>query len=176
MERQGRVWAVLSPTWGKESLFLWRQGSKDTEIKPAVVSLGVSPWVCHFISPPRWGQSQSRREGIMAPASHGALLLPPLTVSSLSCPHSYGTGSFSFSNLIQAVTRRFSTEFELQQVRSPGPWGGIQRSIASLKGPPFSRRPLGVVKESPGSTSPGLPHLQGKLGIQAFYLFILFFF
>ncbi|XP_025293362.3 aminopeptidase N [Canis lupus dingo] len=28
----------------------------------------------------------------------------------------YGTGSFSFSNLIQAVTRRFSTEFELQQL------------------------------------------------------------
>nr|AVZ46167.1 Aminopeptidase N [Hyaena hyaena] len=28
----------------------------------------------------------------------------------------YGTGSFSFSNLIQAVTRRFSSEFELQQL------------------------------------------------------------
>ncbi|KAJ8797849.1 hypothetical protein J1605_017051 [Eschrichtius robustus] len=28
----------------------------------------------------------------------------------------YGGGSFSFSNLIQAVTRRFSTEFELQQL------------------------------------------------------------
>ncbi|XP_004398356.1 PREDICTED: aminopeptidase N [Odobenus rosmarus divergens] len=29
----------------------------------------------------------------------------------------FGTGSFSFSNLIQAVTRRFSTEFELQQLQ-----------------------------------------------------------
>ncbi|XP_027775590.2 aminopeptidase N [Marmota flaviventris] len=28
----------------------------------------------------------------------------------------YGGGSFSFSNLIQAVTRRFSTEYELQQL------------------------------------------------------------
>ncbi|XP_059227561.1 aminopeptidase N [Mustela nigripes] len=28
----------------------------------------------------------------------------------------FGTGSFSFSNLIQAVTRRFSSEFELQQL------------------------------------------------------------
>ncbi|XP_060014743.1 aminopeptidase N [Lagenorhynchus albirostris] len=28
----------------------------------------------------------------------------------------YGGGSFSFSNLIQAVTRRFSTEFELQEL------------------------------------------------------------
>ncbi|XP_021536217.1 aminopeptidase N [Neomonachus schauinslandi] len=28
----------------------------------------------------------------------------------------FGTGSFSFSNLIQAVTRRFSTEFELRQL------------------------------------------------------------
>lgn len=28
----------------------------------------------------------------------------------------YGTGSFSFSNLIQAATRRFSSEFELQQL------------------------------------------------------------
>ncbi|XP_075860867.1 aminopeptidase N [Microcebus murinus] len=29
----------------------------------------------------------------------------------------YGGGSFSFSNLIQGVTRRFSTEFELQQLQ-----------------------------------------------------------
>ena len=29
----------------------------------------------------------------------------------------YGGGSFSFSNLIAGVTKRFSTEFELQQVR-----------------------------------------------------------
>lgn len=28
----------------------------------------------------------------------------------------YGGGSFSFSNLINGVTKRFSTEFELQQV------------------------------------------------------------
>lgn len=38
------------------------------------------------------------------------LILPPL--------HSYGGGSFSFANLIQGVTRRFSTEYELQQVRT----------------------------------------------------------
>uniref|UniRef100_A0A7N8WQQ4 Aminopeptidase n=1 Tax=Mastacembelus armatus TaxID=205130 RepID=A0A7N8WQQ4_9TELE len=31
--------------------------------------------------------------------------------------HQYGGGSFSFSNLINGVTKRFSTEFELQQVR-----------------------------------------------------------
>uniref|UniRef100_A0A9L0SL70 Aminopeptidase n=1 Tax=Equus caballus TaxID=9796 RepID=A0A9L0SL70_HORSE len=35
----------------------------------------------------------------------------------------YGGGSFSFSNLIRGVTRRFSTEYELKQVRSPGLWG-----------------------------------------------------
>lgn len=29
----------------------------------------------------------------------------------------YGGGSFSFANLINGVTKRFSTEFELQQVR-----------------------------------------------------------
>ncbi|MCQ6513215.1 ERAP1-like C-terminal domain-containing protein, partial [Vibrio parahaemolyticus] len=28
----------------------------------------------------------------------------------------YGGGSFSFANLIQGVTRRFSSEFELQQL------------------------------------------------------------
>lgn len=31
--------------------------------------------------------------------------------------HRYGGGSFSFSNLVNGVTKRFSTEFELQQVR-----------------------------------------------------------
>uniref|UniRef100_A0AAQ4RQ15 Aminopeptidase n=1 Tax=Gasterosteus aculeatus aculeatus TaxID=481459 RepID=A0AAQ4RQ15_GASAC len=34
----------------------------------------------------------------------------------------YGGGSFSFSNLINGVTKRFSTEFELQQVRYPLPF------------------------------------------------------
>ncbi|XP_064839546.1 aminopeptidase N-like [Oncorhynchus masou masou] len=29
----------------------------------------------------------------------------------------YGGGSFSFSNLINGVTRRFSTEFELKQLK-----------------------------------------------------------
>lgn len=42
-----------------------------------------------------------------------------VSLFTLSPPHSYGGGSFSFSNLIQAVTRRFSTEYELQQVRGP---------------------------------------------------------
>ncbi|XP_026167209.1 aminopeptidase N-like [Mastacembelus armatus] len=31
--------------------------------------------------------------------------------------HQYGGGSFSFSNLINGVTKRFSTEFELQQLK-----------------------------------------------------------
>lgn len=44
-----------------------------------------------------------------------------LTLPSLPC--SYGGGSFSFSSLIRTVTRRFSTEYELQQVRTrPPPW------------------------------------------------------
>lgn len=43
------------------------------------------------------------------------LLSPP--------PHRYGGGSFSFSNLINGVTKRFSTKFELQQVRDAGPEG-----------------------------------------------------
>lgn len=34
-----------------------------------------------------------------------------------SAPGRYGGGSFSFSGLIQSVTRRFSTEFELKEVR-----------------------------------------------------------
>lgn len=47
-----------------------------TQIQPVLVSLGVSPWACHLISPTGWGQSQ---RGV-----HISSL--PLTVSSLSSP------------------------------------------------------------------------------------------
>lgn len=67
-------------------------------------------------------------------------------------PRSYGGGSFSFSNLIQAVTRRFSTEEELQAVRSPGPWGHPPR-----KGVAASQFPPSV---TPGSV--GLRRLRGS--------------
>lgn len=53
------------------------------------------------------------------PASHSLSISPArLTVHLSLCPAScsYGSGSFSFSNLIRGVTRRFSTEFELQQL------------------------------------------------------------
>lgn len=49
-----------------------------------------------------------------------ALLVISPTQPSLCSPR-YGGGSFSFSRLISSVTQRFSTEFELQQVRpDPG--------------------------------------------------------
>lgn len=32
---------------------------------------------------------------------------------------SYGKGSFSFANLVSGITKRFSTDFELQEVRCP---------------------------------------------------------
>lgn len=103
---------------------LWGDGSKDTAGKPVF----ESPWMCLFIS-------STRR------INHRAVVrteraCPSLLVSShqphsspLSPPCSYGGGSFSFSNLIQAVTRRFSSEEELQAVRSPGPWGHPQPKV-----------------------------------------------
>lgn len=90
-------------------------------------NLHSGPWSCllgRVISSPR-------QDG----DSHSVVVwtqccLPSLSVGprpphgpSLSLPCSYGGGSFSFSNLIRGVTRRFSTEYELKQVRSPGLWG-----------------------------------------------------
>lgn len=61
---------------------------------------------------------------------------PPSQFTSLP-PCSYGGGSFSFSNLIQAVTRRFSTEYELQQVRSHSPALGSAYFLRRPKGTAF---------------------------------------
>lgn len=50
------------------------------------------------------------------------LLYPGSLAQPSLCSPRYGGGSFSFSRLILSVTQRFSTEFELQQVRlwTPG--------------------------------------------------------
>lgn len=45
------------------------------------------------------------------------LLHPETPAQPCPCSPRYGAGSFSFSRLILAVTQRFSTEYELQQVR-----------------------------------------------------------
>lgn len=60
------------------------------------------------------------------------LLSPPLWLcgtpgSAQFCSPRYGGGSFSFSRLISSVTQRFSSEFELQQVRlDPGSGQGTR--------------------------------------------------
>lgn len=46
-----------------------------------------------------------------------SLPLSPPPGSAHFCSPRYGGGSFSFSRLISSVTQRFSSEFELQQVR-----------------------------------------------------------
>lgn len=66
---------------------------------------------------------------------------PPLVGAMSSCspglssrlkqcfsPHRYGGGSFSFSNLINGVTKRFSSDFELQQVRDTSPASRMLRA------------------------------------------------
>lgn len=63
----------------------------------------------------------------------------PSCLSSLSSrlkqcfsPHRYGGVSFSFSNLINGVTERFSTDFELQQVRDTSPESRKLRACSML--------------------------------------------
>lgn len=76
----------------------------------------------------------------------------------LSPPCSYGGGSFSFSNLIQAVTRRFSTEYELEQVRSREPGAHPQSTgVAAIQ------LPLSLMTES-GLHGARPPSVTGQAG------------
>ena len=168
IERQGGgVRLCLFPlggrksTWRECSLKRWEQGHAA---KPGFRSLVVSPWACHCLASMRRGWSQCvacQSLDIASPPCSWLLSLLP------SC--SYGGGSFSFSNLIQGVTRRFSTEFELQPVRSLGPWGSCPRGPPPVSGGSRHSAPTerqGVFIRQWGSMWSGLLHVQRKLGIQ----------
>ena len=98
-------------------------------------SLGPGPWrcLCGRVAALRLGD----RDGHSVVCQPLDIAARPHDASPLPS-YSYGGGSFSFSNLIQGVTRRFSTEFELQQVRSLDP--GVHVSgAAATQLPPKGR-------------------------------------
>ena len=122
-------------------------------------SLGLGPWrcLCGRVAALRLGD----RDGHSVVCQPLDIAARPHDASPLPS-YSYGGGSFSFSNLIQGVTRRFSTEFELQQVRSLGPWGSCLGG--SRHSAPTKRQGLFIRQR--GSMRSGLLHVQRKLGIQ----------
>lgn len=66
----------------------------------------------------QWGQRQDIHN--FHSADHYHYITTPFKMSIIFLFFiSYGRGSFSFSNLVNGITKRFSTDFELQEVCSP---------------------------------------------------------
>ena len=143
--------AIPFSTWGTSgwweySLKRWEEGHcSQTCVR---VSSGVSSGVSLFCI---------YKTGMVTGSCHLPVTNHSLSPDGapLSLPCSYGGGSFSFSNLIQGVTRRFSSEFELQQVGSPGPRGSRLEREDRGPGSPLLRAVLATQPAAQNHPCPG---------------------